>query len=167
MTKRAVMEKSRDAGLKAGEVVKPKDGTLDMNDIKKIIPHRDPFLFVDKIIEIEEDKRVVGIKKITGEEFFFKGHFPCRPILPGVLMVEALAQLGGILMFNKEESLNRSAYFIGLNNVRFRKAVVPGDTLRLEVDVEKLRSRVAQLHGVVKVEDDVACEADILFGFST
>lgn len=160
------MEKARDAGLRASEVIKPKDGTLDINDIKKIIPHRDPFLFVDKIIEIEEDKKATGIKKITGNEEFFKGHFPARPIMPGVLMIEALAQLGGILMFNKEKNLGRSAYFIGLNNVRFRKAVIPGDTLRLEVDVVKLRSRITQLHGVVKVDEDVACEADILFGFA-
>lgn len=161
------MDKERDAGLKAGEVVKPKDGTLDINDIKKILPHREPFLFVDKIIEIEEDKRVAGIKKITGEEYFFKGHFPGRPILPGVIMIEALAQLGGTLMFNREENLNRPAYFIGLNNVRFRKAAIPGDTLRLEVRVERLKSRIAQLHGVVRVDNDIACEADILFGFGT
>ena len=111
------MEKARDAGLKAGEIIEPKDGTLDINDIQRIIPHRDPFLFVDKIIEIEKDKRIVGIKKITGNEEFFKGHFPGNPIMPGVLMIEALAQVGGILLFNKKESLKRSAYFVGLNNV--------------------------------------------------
>ena len=160
------MEKRRDAGLRAREVVEPKDGTLDVNDIQKIIPHRDPFLFVDKIIEIEQDKRVVGIKNITGNEEFFKGHFPDNPIMPGVLMVEALAQLGGILMFNKKENLERSAYFVGLNNVRFRKPVIPGDTLRLEVDVIKMKTRIVQLHGVAKVDEDIAAEADILFGFS-
>ena len=160
------MDKARDAGLKAREVIKPKDGTLDITDIQKIIPHREPFLFVDEILEIEEDKRAVGIKKITGNEEFFKGHFPGNPIMPGVLMIEALAQLGGILMFNKEESLNRAAYFIGLNNVRFRKAVIPGDTLRLEINVTKLKSRIAQLHGEATVDGDITCEADILFGFS-
>lgn len=157
------MEKARDAGLRAGEIIEPKDGTLKMDDIKKILPHREPFLFIDKVIEIEEN-RAVGIKKITGGEGFFKGHFPGNPILPGVLMIEALAQLGGILMFSKKENLNLTVYFAGLNNVRFRKAVIPGDTLRLEVDIIKRRSRIAQLHGVVKVDSEVAAEADILFG---
>lgn len=159
------MEKERDAGLRASEVVEPKDGTLDINDIRKILPHRDPFLFVDEIIEIEKDERAVGIKKITGDEEFFKGHFPDNPIMPGVLMIEALAQVGGILMFNKKENLNRPAYFVGLDNVRFRKAVIPGDVLRLEVDVIKLKAHIAQLHGVAKVDKEVAAEADILFGF--
>ena len=159
------MEKARDAGLKAGEVIELKDGTLDINDIQKIIPHRDPFLFVDKIIEIEKDKRIVGIKNITGKEEFFKGHFPGNPIMPGVLIIEALAQVGGILLFNKKESLNRSAYFVGLNNARFRKAVIPGDMLRLEVDIVKIRSRIVQLHGVAKINSEVVAEADIMFGF--
>lgn len=158
------MEKTRDAGLTAGELVKPKDGVLDINDIQKMLPHRDPFLFVDKIIEIEEE-RAVGIKKITGNEEFFKGHFPNRPIMPGVLIVEALAQVGGILMLNKEENLNRPAYFFSLNNVKFKKAVIPGDTLRLEVNIVKSRLRIVQLHGVAKVDSEVACEADMMFGF--
>ena len=157
------MGKARDAGLKAGEIVEPKDGKLEAGDIQKILPHRDPFLFVDKVIEIEE-KRAVGVKKITGNEEFFKGHFPGNPILPGVIMIEALAQLGGILMFSKKENLNLTVYFVGLNNVRFRKAVVPGDTLKLEIDIVKSRSRIAQLHGVAKVDEEVAAEADILFG---
>jgi 3-hydroxyacyl-[acyl-carrier-protein] dehydratase len=159
------MDRTRDAGLRAREVVEPKNGTLDKDAVSKIIPHREPFLFIDKV-EIYEDKRAVGIKKITGNEEFFKGHFPGNPIMPGVLIIEALAQLGGILMLNKRENLNRPAYFVGLNNVRFRKAVIPGDTLTLEVDVIKLRSRIVQLHGVAKVESDIAAEIDILFGFS-
>jgi len=161
------VEKARDAGLKANEVIQPKNGKLDTNDIKKILPHRDPFLFMDEIIEVEEDKRIIGLKKITGNEVFFKGHFPGNPILPGVIMLEALAQAGGILMLNKKENLDRPAYFVGLNNVRFRKAVVPGDTLRLEVEIVKLRSRIVQLHGVAKVGQDMAAEADILFSIGT
>ena len=163
------MDKARDAGLKAREVVESKNGTLDINDIQKILPHRDPFLFVDKIIEIEKDKKVVGIKKITGNEEFFKGHFPGNPIMPGVLMVEALAQVGGILilMFNKIKDPNLSAYFVGLDKVRFRKAIIPGDELRIEVNVVKLKSRIARLHGIIKVDGDMVAEADMLFGFTT
>ena len=96
------MGETRDAGITASELIQPKEGKIDLNDIKKILPHRDPFLFVDEIVEIEEDKRIVGLRKITGEEEFFKGHFPGNPILPGVIMLEALAQVGGILMFNKK-----------------------------------------------------------------
>ena len=159
------MEKTRDAGLRAGEGIEPKNGTLDIGDIEKIIPHRDPLLFVDKVIEVEKDKKIVGIKNVTGAEAFFKGHFPGNPIMPGVLMIEALAQTGGILMFNKKENINRQAYFVGLDNVRFRKAVIPGDVLRLEVDIIKLRSRIVRLRGVGKIDSEIAAEADIMFGF--
>ena len=160
------MEGTRDAGLKAREVVRPKNGKLDIGDIKKIIPHREPFLFVDEVLEIEEDKRIVATKEITGKEEFFRGHFPGNPILPGVIMIEALAQAGGILMFNKKKNLNRSAYFVGVDNVRFRKAVIPGDTLRLEVEVVRMRSRLVQLHGVITLGSKTVAEADIMFGFS-
>ncbi|MBN1872259.1 MAG: 3-hydroxyacyl-ACP dehydratase FabZ [Candidatus Omnitrophica bacterium] len=149
----------------AREVVKCPDGRLDINDIKKILPHRYPMLLVDKIVEFEEDKRIVGIKNITANEPFFEGHFPDNPIMPGVLIVEAMAQVGGVLMFNKESNLNKPAFFLGVDNARFRKAVIPGDILTLEIEVLKLKTRVAQLHGKARVESDIVAEADIMFGF--
>jgi len=161
------MDKERDASLRPGAVVKAKDGVLELEDIKSILPHRDPFLFVDRVTVIEADKSIKAVKKITGDEFFFKGHFPGKPILPGVIMIEALAQAGGILMLNKEECLNRPAYYIGVNNVRFRKAIIPGDELKLEVELVKMRSRIAQMHGSIKIGDELACEADFMFGFGT
>lgn len=159
------MEKERDAGLRPGTVVITKNGILTLEDIKKILPHRDPFLFVDRVLSIEPGKKISGIKKITGDEFFFKGHFPGRPILPGVIMIEALAQLGGLLMLNNEECLTHPAYFIGVNRVRFRKAVIPGDELTLEVELIRMRTRIAQMRGVLKIEGEAACEADFIFGF--
>lgn len=159
------MDNTRNAGLMAREVVKCPDGRLDINDIKKILPHRYPMLLVDKIVEFEEDKRIVGIKNITANEPFFEGHFPDNPIMPGVLIVEAMAQVGGVLMFNKESNLNKPAFFLGVDNARFRKAVIPGDILTLEIEVLKLKTRVAQLHGKARVESDIVAEADIMFGF--
>lgn len=160
------MNKTRDAGLKAGIYIEPKNGCLDINDIMALLPHRYPFLMVDKIVEFEALKKIVGIKNVSINEPFFAGHFPDNPIMPGVLMLEALAQTGGILLFNSKESTNRTAYFVGLNNVKFRKAVIPGDILRLEVSVTNLRSRVAMLHGTVQLDSEIVAEADIMFGFS-
>ena len=161
------MRKERNAGLMAKEIVHCIDGKMDINDIRKVLPHRYPMLLVDKILEFEKDKRIVGIKNVTVNEEFFQGHFPENPIMPGVLVVEAIAQVGGILMFNKEENLNRSAFFFGIDNARFRKAIIPGDVLRLEVTVTRLKARVAQMHGVVTVGSDTVAEADVLFGFTT
>ncbi len=160
------MEKTRNAALKPGSVIEYTDGSLDINDIKGILPHRYPFLLVDKIVEAVAQEKIVGIKNVTANEEFFNGHFPDNPIMPGVLMVEALAQTGGILMLNRKESIGRSAYFLGVDKVRFRKAVIPGDVLTLEVTVDKLKSRIAQLSGRAAVEGAVACEATILFAFA-
>lgn len=160
------MDKTRNAGLKTGAVVSAKDDYLDVNDIMRALPHRYPFLMVDKIVEFETSKRAVGIKNVTINEEFFKGHFPDNPIMPGVLMIEAMAQVGGILLFSNKDAAGRTAYFVGLNNVKFRKAVIPGDVLRIEVSLTNLRSRAAMLHGEVTVDSELAAEADILFGFS-
>ncbi len=160
------MDKTRDAGLKAGAPVEPVGGCLDIKEIMKILPHRYPFLMVDKIIEFDIAKRAVGIKNVTVNEPFFAGHFPGNPIMPGAMILEAMAQVGGILLFSKKESVGRTAYFVGLNNVKFRKPVVPGDVLRIEVIVTNMRSRVAMLHGTAQVGSDIVTEADIMFGFT-
>lgn len=106
---------------------------LDIKEIQKIIPHRYPFLLVDKVIELEEGKKAVGIKNVTINEPFFQGHFPEYPVMPGVLIVEALAQVGAVAMLVKEENKGKLAFFTGIDNFRFRDQVVPGDTLTLTV----------------------------------
>jgi 3-hydroxyacyl-[acyl-carrier-protein] dehydratase len=160
------MDKARDAGLKTSVPIEPKDGSLDIKEIMAILPHRYPFLMVDRIIEFDIGKRAVGIKNVTVNEPFFTGHFPGNPIMPGVMILEAMAQVGGILLFSHKDSVNKTAYFVGLNNVKFRIPVIPGDVLRIEVNVTNLRSRIAMLHAVAQVGPDIATEADIIFGFT-
>jgi len=141
-----------------------KGKVLDINVIQSILPHRYPFLLVDRILEVT-DKKVVGIKNVTINEPFFQGHFPGHPIMPGVLIMEAMAQVGGVGALNKRENLGKLAYFLAINNARFRKPVLPGDTLRIEVDLLKTKLSVMQVHGVAKVGDDVVAEADLMFAF--
>ncbi len=138
---------------------------IDTEGIKKILPHREPFLFVDQIVEMT-DKTIVGIKKLTGKEEFFKGHFPQRPVMPGVLMVEALAQTGGVLMLSKPEHRGKIAYLAAVNEARFRRVVSPGDELRLEVEILKFKSRVGMVKGVARVGNEIACEAEIMFSLA-
>ena len=135
---------------------------IDINEIKKYLPHRYPFLLVDRIVDIEETK-ITGIKNVTANEPFFQGHFPEHPVMPGVLIIEALAQALGVLVLRREENRGKLAYFASINNVKFRKPVFPGDTLTLDVAVTKYRSKVIQAHGVAKVGEDVVSEADLLF----
>ncbi|NQT75686.1 MAG: bifunctional UDP-3-O-[3-hydroxymyristoyl] N-acetylglucosamine deacetylase/3-hydroxyacyl-ACP dehydratase [Candidatus Omnitrophica bacterium] len=149
-------------GIKAVHV-ETGSNVLDSSDIQKILPHRYPFLFVDKIIELEQGKRAVGIKNVTTDEYFFRGHFPGRPVMPGVLIVEALAQVAGVLMLNRKENLGKIAYFVSLDSARFRKTVVPGDQLRLEVDVIKLRSKTGQVRTRALVDGQVVSEANLMF----
>jgi len=137
---------------------------LDINMVQKILPHRYPFLFVDRIIEIKENK-VIGIKNVTIDEPFFQGHFPGHPIMPGVLIIEAMAQVGGVGALNMKGNIGKLAYFLSIDNARFRKPVVPGDTLRIEVDLLKSKMNVMKVHGVVKVGDDIVAEADLMFAF--
>ena len=139
---------------------------LDINMIHKILPHRYPFLFVDKIIEVTE-KKVVGIKNVTIDEPFFQGHFPDNPIMPGVLIIEAMAQVGGVGALNLKDNIGKLAYFLSINNARFRKPVLPGDVLRIEVDLLKAKLSVMQVRGVAKVGDDIVAEAELMFAFVT
>ncbi len=136
---------------------------FDINAIKKILPHRYPFLLVDSIIELEPEKRAVGVKNVTFNELFFQGHFPQRPVMPGVLIVEAMAQVGGILLLNeKAEVENKLVYFMGMDNVRFRKIVQPGDQLVMELEMLKNRRTTFKMSGKAYVRGELVCEAEMM-----
>lgn len=136
---------------------------LDITQIKEIIPHRYPFLLIDKILEVEEGKRAVGIKNVSANEEFFNGHFPDYPIMPGALIVEALAQVGAVALLKKEENRGRLAFFAGIDNCRFKKQVRPGDQLRLEVEITRLRGTIGKGKAVATVDGQIACETEITF----
>ncbi|WP_066070583.1 3-hydroxyacyl-ACP dehydratase FabZ [Neobacillus soli] len=136
---------------------------LDIDQIKEIIPHRYPFLLVDRILEVEDGKRAVGIKNVSANEEFFNGHFPDYPVMPGVLIVEALAQVGAVAMLKKEENRGRLAFFAGIDGCRFKKQVKPGDQLRLEVEIVRLRGPIGKGKAVATVDGELVCEAEITF----
>ncbi len=148
-------------GVSSGMTFEGKE--LDINQIMQILPHRYPFLLVDRILSLEGGKRAVGIKNVTINDNFFEGHFPKRPVMPGVLIIEAMAQVGGVLMLSQEEHRGKIAYFMAANNIKFRKTVVPGDQLVLEVEVVKLRSKTGQVHTQALVAGKIVAEADLLF----
>ncbi|MDQ2766454.1 MAG: UDP-3-O-acyl-N-acetylglucosamine deacetylase [Gemmatimonadota bacterium] len=131
-------------------------------DIIKALPHRYPFLLVDRILEHEHGKRIVGLKNVTINEPFFQGHFPGHPVMPGVLIVESMAQVGGLMMLaNASEAEQLIMYFTSLDNVKFRRPVKPGDQLRIEVDMIQRRGRMCKIHGVARVDGEIVCEADM------
>ncbi|AAP29153.1 3-hydroxyacyl-ACP dehydratase FabZ [Bacillus tropicus] len=136
---------------------------LDIQQIKEIIPHRYPFLLVDKVLEVEEGKRAIGIKNVTANEEFFNGHFPDYPVMPGVLIVEALAQVGAVAMLKKEENRGRLAFFAGIDNCRFKRQVRPGDQLRLEVEMTRVRGAIGKGKAIATVDGEIACETEITF----
>ncbi|MBI2305067.1 MAG: 3-hydroxyacyl-ACP dehydratase FabZ [Chloroflexi bacterium] len=139
---------------------------LEIRDIQKIIPHRWPFLLVDRIVEMEAGVRAVGIKNVTFNEPFFQGHFPSQPIMPGVLIVEALAQVGAVAILSKLQNQGQIVLFAGIDNFRFRKPVVPGDTLRLEVRLTKVRGPVGKGEAQAQVEGKTVAEGELTFALA-
>src|SRR3982751_588376 len=136
---------------------------LDSRAIQEILPHRYPFLLVDKIIELEPRQRIVGIKQVTINEYFFQGHFPDAPVMPGVLQIEALAQVGAILALREFEDRNsKIPFFSGIEQARFRKPVVPGDTLTLEVTPLRMGMKVQKMRGEARVDGQLAAEAEVM-----
>ena len=138
---------------------------FDINEIKKYIPHRYPFLLVDRIIELEVGKRVVGLKNVTVNEPFFPGHFPHSPVMPGVLIIEALAQAAAVLAFKTEGTVpdeNSMVYFASVDNVRFKRPVVPGDQLILEAEIVRTIRNIWKFKAIARVEGEVATEAEFM-----
>ena len=136
---------------------------LDSTEIQAILPHRYPFLLVDRIEELEIGKRVIGIKNVTVNEPFFQGHFPGKPIMPGVLIIEAMAQVGGVLAFKSaNQGGAKLVYFMGIDKAKFRKPVLPGDRLRFVVDVLRARHPYWKMRGEAYVEDSLVCEAELM-----
>lgn len=136
---------------------------LDINEIKNIIPHRDPFLFIDEITELETGIKAVGIKQIKEDEYFFKGHFPDYPVVPGVIIVEALAQVGAVAILSLKENKGKLAFFAGIDKFRFKKQVLPGDKLKLEVEITKSKGSIGKGSAVAYVNDKVVAFGELMF----
>lgn len=137
--------------------------SLDSEGIQKILPHRYPFLFVDRIENLEPGKRAIGYRQVRPDDYYFQGHFPGHPVMPGVLIMEALAQVGGVVMLSMEEMRGKIAYFMSVDYCKFRQTVVPGDELRLEVEVLRSRSKTGQCAGRAYVKNKLVCEAEVKF----
>lgn len=136
---------------------------LDIQQIKDIIPHRYPFLLVDKVIEMETGKRVVGLKNVSANEPFFAGHFPDYPVMPGVLILEALAQVGAIAVLDMEQNKGKIGFLAGVDKCRFKRQGKPGDQLRLEVEIIRMKGPIGKGKGIATIDGEVACEAEITF----
>jgi UDP-3-O-[3-hydroxymyristoyl] N-acetylglucosamine deacetylase/3-hydroxyacyl-[acyl-carrier-protein] dehydratase len=133
-----------------------------IEEIMKVLPHRYPFLLVDRILEIEHGKRIVGLKNVTINEPFFQGHFPGHPIMPGVLIIEAMAQVGGMLLMGSvDDPETKVVYFMSLDNVKWRRPVKPGDQIRFELEVVQIRGRICRMNGVARVDGELVAEAEM------
>lgn len=138
---------------------------MDIHAILKQLPHRYPFLLVDKVVELERNTRILAVKNVTFNEPFFMGHFPGRPVMPGVLMLEALAQAAGLLAFDAMGQVpdeNNIYYFVGIDSARFKRPVEPGDQLLLEASIDRIRAGIWKFKGVARVGEEVACEAELM-----
>ena len=140
--------------------------TLDARQIMEIIPHRYPFLLVDRILELEPMKRAIGIKNVTMNEYFFQGHFPGNPIMSGVIICEAMAQVGGVAMLYPEEHRGKLAFYAGMDRVKFRKPVVPGDQLIMEANIIKVRGTIGKIWAQATVDKEVVAEGELMFALS-
>lgn len=138
---------------------------IDTQELQTIIKHRYPFLLVDRILEVEEGKRAVGIKNVTINENFFNGHFPNYPVMPGVLIVEALAQVSAVAMLAKEGNKGRLGLLAGIDKCRFKRQVKPGDQLRLEVAITRIKGPIGKGKGIATVDGELVCETELIFAF--
>lgn len=138
---------------------------LDSQKIKNLILHRYPFLLVDRILELEEGKRAIGIKNVTADENFFNGHFPKYPVMPSILIVEALAQVCAVVMSTKEGKQGRLGLLAGIDNCRFKQQVKPGDQLHLEVEIIRLKGSIGKCRGIATIAGELVCETEIIFAF--
>jgi UDP-3-O-[3-hydroxymyristoyl] N-acetylglucosamine deacetylase / 3-hydroxyacyl-[acyl-carrier-protein] dehydratase len=138
---------------------------MDVRKILELLPHRYPFMLVDRILEVQGTEKIVGLKNVTFNEGFFQGHFPGHPVMPGVLIVEAMAQTGGMLLMEQiPDREKKTVYFMSLDNVKFRKPVVPGDQLRMEVTMLQFRGKIAKMKGIALVDGKVVAEAEMMAG---
>ncbi len=139
---------------------------LTKKDIEGIIPHRDPFLLVDEIIDVEPGKTIKGVKYVNGEEYYFKGHFPGNPIMPGVLQVETIAQVGAVAVLMLPENKNKLMLFAGIDKARFKRLVKPGDRLEIDVEFTDFRRNIGKARGKATVDGEIACTVEIMFAVS-
>jgi 3-hydroxyacyl-[acyl-carrier-protein] dehydratase len=136
---------------------------IDINLIKTMLPHRYPFLLVDRVLEHTPKQRIVALKNVTVNEDFFNGHFPAKPVMPGVLIIESMAQTAGLIMLSEEEHKGKIPYFTGIDKARFRKTIVPGDQIIIEVNVLRLKGNVGRVKAVARVDNQIATEAELMF----
>lgn len=139
----------------------------ETEDILNLLPHRYPMLLVDRVLECDFEKRIVGIKNLSNNEMFFQGHFPGKPVMPGVLQLEAMAQLGGILLNKLSDREGMISYFAGISKARFKKILIPGDQMLMEVEILRLRLGTAKVQGKITVDGELACSAEMTFAMAT